>query len=281
MKLDLAYLQARTLLLPQYEDVHIYLIGCGGSGGWLAPSIVRIAKVLQDKGTANVSVTFIDPDQVEAKNVYRQNFCDAEAAQRVNKAETLAFRYGMAWGVEIQAIPQQFGREHLTRRFANCEHLTVLVGAVDNAAARQTIAEAIDVVYHSAWWLDCGNDRHTGQILLGGHNHQEDDDPDCLALPGYCTALPLPSVQHPELLVPAASDGAAPEISGLSCVDLAMMDYQSMTVNQKVAAEASDFLVRMLLTRNLQRFAVYFNLESGSTRSVHITEDNLQSAVAS
>jgi len=51
----------------------------------------------------NVRLAFWDYDAVEEKNIFRQNFCEAEIG--TNKAETLARRYGLAWGIEIIAVP--------------------------------------------------------------------------------------------------------------------------------------------------------------------------------
>jgi tRNA A37 threonylcarbamoyladenosine dehydratase len=39
-------LYARKLLLPLSDSTHLVLIGCGGTGSWLAPHLVRIAKLL-------------------------------------------------------------------------------------------------------------------------------------------------------------------------------------------------------------------------------------------
>ena len=54
-----------------------------------------------EKFGKTVGVYFVDPDVVEHKNCYRQNFCEAEIGR--NKAESMAFRYGLAWGIEISA----------------------------------------------------------------------------------------------------------------------------------------------------------------------------------
>ena len=43
------------------------------------------------------------------------------------------------------------------------------------------------------WWLDCGNDKHSGQVLLGGFNNKGDKT--VFPIPGYCARLPLPVVK--------------------------------------------------------------------------------------
>src|SRR5512139_3080577 len=117
-------LYARAVLLPLLKEVSIHLIGCGGSGSWLAPHLARIAKLLEEVHHLSVRLVFWDPDIVEQKNIYRQNFCEAEIG--VNKAQTLARRYGHAWGMEVIAVNAPFSREklysnNLAQRYRNGE----------------------------------------------------------------------------------------------------------------------------------------------------------------
>ena len=54
---------------------------------WLAPDLVRLVCALQ-QAERHMDITFVDPDVVEARNVFRQNFCFAELGRP--KAVTLA-----------------------------------------------------------------------------------------------------------------------------------------------------------------------------------------------
>lgn len=260
--LNLDRLHARRLLLPQETGVTLALIGCGGTGSWLAPSVVRVARLLAEKFNKDVDVVFIDPDLVEEKNCYRQNFCQAEVGR--GKAQMLAFRYGIAWGVPVRAVAEAFDDAQLLgQRQSLHGRLVVLIGAVDNPGARRDIARAAGA--GRCWWLDCGNHQAAGQVLLG-RGGQRPDDP--YQLPGLCSWLPLPSVQHPELLDGVPQD--APAAENLSCADLAMTDSQGLAINQTLAALAGDYLVRLLLTQDLDKMATYVDLVSGSMRSVYI-----------
>jgi hypothetical protein len=88
--------------------------------------------------------------------------------------------------------------------------------------------------------------------------------------------LPLPGVVHPELIE------NQPEFQGkspltyvepvLSCAEIALQDSQGLAINQRMAAEAADYLVRMLITKDLRKYATYIDLESGTTQSKYITE---------
>lgn len=266
ISLDLDYARAARLLLPSRfsaaaSSLTIALIGCGGTGSWLAPSIVRVARLLREKYQKDVSVIFVDPDTVEPKNVYRQNFCEAEIG--LNKAVTLAFRYGSAWGVDIAALPQIYKTDLLKN-----SDLNVIVGCVDNAAARQSIKSGISGKARY-FWLDCGNSQSSGQVLLGSASKPPADP---FLLPGFCSWLPLPTVRHPELLETVSIETVDPS---LSCADMALADSQGLAINQRIAAEAADYLVRMLITHDLRKFATYIDLASGTTKSRYITPDFL------
>ena len=261
--LDYDYLKARKLLLPQVEEISITLVGCGGTGSWLAPAVVRVGKHLIEEQDREVKINFIDPDMVEKKNIYRQNFCEAEIG--LNKAASLAQRYGLAWGVPISVFPEAFNSRQLNGWGSS---LSIIIGCVDNASARKAIADSI-TSYRNRFWLDCGNEHSSGQVLLGCGNKKMPEDN--FRLPDFCSWLPSPAVQHPDLLESRQSD----EQVSLSCAEIMLQDSQGMAINQRMAAEAADYLVRMLITRDLKKFATYIDLESGVCKSKYITPENL------
>jgi PRTRC genetic system ThiF family protein len=275
MDFNLDALHAATLRLVDREAVSLVLVGCGGTGSWLAPAIVRTARLLIEKFHKTVQIVFVDPDAVEPKNCYRQNFAEFETGQ--NKAVTLAQRYGLAWGLDVLALPAPFDAkldDVLSKSRDTFYSLTVVIGCVDNAKARAEIARYMTAApYGSArWWLDCGNSGHSGQVLLGGFNNP--DDKTGFPIPNYCTRLPLPTEQHPELLDDSGIE--AEDEAGISCADLALRGEQGLAVNQQVAAIAADFLLQMLVYGTLTRFQTYFDQGSGAMRSTPITPQNLK-----
>jgi PRTRC genetic system ThiF family protein len=262
------------LLLGTFDTLDIYLVGCGGTGSFLAGSLVRLAWELQRQGV-DCRLTFIDFDQVEDKNVPRQNFSPGDIG--FNKAEALAARYGAAYGQAIAAVPLAFSPD-LTAR-PRWDALTILVGCVDNALARSSLAQclaqqAVSPQRARCWYLDCGNfgeGKAAGQVLLGSTPDFSGETAfDDLKSPSFCTQLPCPTVQHPELLQPEAQPD-----SPLSCPDLAACHQQALFVNQRVAAEAIEVLNRLLLVKNLTRYATYFDAAWGSARSEYITPQSL------
>jgi PRTRC genetic system ThiF family protein len=236
----------------------ITLVGCGGTGSFVALHLSRLAYHARGRHGFDVGLCFVDPDVVEEKNVGRQNFCPAEIGH--NKARLLATRYSAAFGLEIQFAEKSFGEDTV---LIDHNAFTLIVGAVDNGAARKSIAEYVDAA-RGLWWLDCGNHEHAGQILLG--NRPDLAAPEISPL-GFCSGLPLPSVQHPELLIGVHRDAPHPA----SCADLALADVQSLMINQAMATYAAQYIYRLILTRDLDIYATYVDLVAGSARSLPIT----------
>ena len=270
-----------AMMLGTPECVHVTLIGTGGTGSFLARSLGQLAWTARQDGI-EINLTFIDPDVVEAGTVGRQDFCAAEIGRP--KAETLARRVGGAHGIPVRYLAEGFeaGMVQLSHRQ---NHLNLLVGAVDNASARREIALRVRHANGRLWWLDCGNTRESGQVLIGNVM-----DPDGLAnaFPaglGYCRALPAPAMQHPELLQPRSSrlqqavlGTAAAGTKAASCAVLAARGEQSLTVNTQVASLGFVMLYRLLITRNLDFFAAYFNSRTFTTGAIGITPANVERA---
>lgn len=273
LPLQISYdrLNAVPVILAPHKQLKLYLVGCGGTGGWLAPSLVRLTKILTDQGYA-ISLTLIDHDHVEQSNIPRQNFLTTDLG--LNKAQILALRYGVAYGVDVRGIPERFNPEMVQSDY---DTLSIVMGCVDNGAARQAIAKTLYENHpHTlprVWWLDGGNTRTQGQVLLGCWSAPEaspalfytlSQETSSTTKPLGCINLPGPSIQHPELLEPLPEELTDPN---LSCEEMAAHKAQSLLINQRVAVEMAQYLVELLMSRNLRRFATYFDMEVGSSYS--------------
>ena len=257
-------LSARSVLLPVVQDITLHLIGGGGSGSWLAPHLARITKLLQEVHHINVRLAFWDYDAVEEKNIFRQNFCEAEIG--VNKAETLARRFGTAWGLNLTALPIPFSRDamyrnHLGARYGDSS-MPVFVTCVDNNRVRQEIAKICSENY--GWWLDCGNFKTAGQVSIGRGLSPREPSP--LRFPSMTTWTPLPSVQFPGILQEEVeSKKEEVDYSRMSCADIALIDEQGLSINHAIASTASAMLVKLLITKDLQHHCAYVSIDSGTT----------------
>jgi PRTRC genetic system ThiF family protein len=273
--LDAAFAHAAPVKLPGFTKVELVLVGCGGTGSWLAPALSQLLLTLRQMDV-QATATFMDPDIVEQKNVMRQNFCYAEIGR--HKAVTLAERYGMAWGLPIKARTEPFSLQGIPAY--EYDKVIILIGCVDNAAARRELARAIERNGSSdlprVWWLDCGNRARSGQVLLGSTASREALQ-QAFPTPAarICRVLPSPAWQSPRLLQPLPE-----EIKGekLSCAEIALLNHQSATINRRLADEAADYLL-LLVTGQLKRFATFIAMDAGSARSQYTTPSEIAKAV--
>lgn len=193
------------LHLKQHELIsEIVVVGCGGTGSWLLPKLVKtindgIRKSIIRK---DVKLILIDGDIVEEKNLVRQNFIEQDIGQ--NKAEVMASRYGPHLINENGAIfidkyiadSEQY--EKLTaedkdfyfdfeamytlflERYSipsaqrGMKYSRVVFNLVDNNIARQTLHKIVSGMIdndYKTYVIDVGNDMYNGQAFTSMYSN--------------------------------------------------------------------------------------------------------------
>ena len=214
---------------------------------------------LRRRGHHTPSVKFVDPDTVEMKNVGRQMYLECDV--NTSKSVTLARRFNLAMGLNIVAYPELFDAEKHCGRYG-----TLLVGCVDNHQARLELSKV------RALWLDCGNDRTSGQVCLGNTSRKEEVQR-CIKS-GQYTQLPNAALLFPQLLEPEPAPKPKP-IPAASCADLVETGDQSLMINDAVGIVAGEYLYKLLNHLEVFSFLTYVDTESLSMRSVPIMADAL------
>jgi len=158
------------------ERVHVIVVGAGGTGGrtlLLLPRLLRAGDV----------VSIVDPDVVEHKNLARQHFHPADVGRA--KAQVAAERLAAVAPEGLTVIPhvgtfQKLSMQVVDSAMAHVQRetlmiggvvaprdlkATVLLGGVDNRAARVSMGDFFTTCGRCAW-IDAGNDFQTGQVCL-------------------------------------------------------------------------------------------------------------------
>lgn len=268
---DLSILNAKPIYF-NYNSVRIYLVGCGGTGSFLVPHLCRIANFLYDTGK-RITVTLVDFDSVEEKNLWRQNFCSGELGY--NKAQALAMRYKTMFPrLNIGVVEKKVDEISLNGAIP-----TIVIGCVDNAGARKSIEDLmidyVSLMAHGCarppcWWLDCGNAYTYGQVAIGNWYSVELDD--YKLEPATCLRLPLPTIQYPQLLQQTEEDET------ISCAEQAMLNGQSLNINAQMAIIAGE-MVHQLLNSQLKRMQVEVDIFRGSIKSTFISQENINQVI--
>lgn len=247
---------------PRQADVAV--VGCGGTGGWVAESLCRL---LANSGR---QLILIDGDRVEERNLTRQNFQTADLGRFKAQAlaERLALKYRVAVGYNVSPLlKEEEGHRGL---LSDCG---IVVGCVDNAMARAAIASHI----RDQWWVDAGNGPDFGQVLIGNNRRGVGG---CQFVPEKELVLELPPPTHvcPELVGPGPGgrpgDLGPPGATWLPCAQAVEVGQQGPTINTWMAALVVETVVRLLEGR-LTWWQAYLNLEDMSVRTVVPTPEGL------
>lgn len=263
-------------LLGEVRDMHLYLVGAGGTGSALADALARLLFHARQKGM-NLSLTIIDPDTVSEVNLGRQRFCKAELGYE--KSLSLSLRLNAAFGLDIRAIAAPFQPEMVLPTGAHAYHFNnsstkrLIIGAVDNAEARRLLAQTVTAGHGNVWWLDAGNAYENGNVYIGNAVERKDISVDKTLC--VCNGLPSPALQNPALLQP---DLPLPD--AVSCALQTLRDEQALMVNTFIAAILAHYCSQWVLQREISVLSTAFNLSPPVMSSRQLTLAALDEAFA-
>jgi PRTRC genetic system ThiF family protein len=235
---------------------NVTVVGCGGTGGFVAEGLCRMLP-------QRAVLLLIDPDRVEGRNLLRQNFYIADLGKYKSEAlaQRLAARFNRPVAYSTLPVSKVKGTHN------------IIIGCVDNGLARADIAEIAShrnypaQSHLSGWWVDSGNGENYGQVLIG--NALTDQlCPSFGAIKrgaiyrDVCVALPLPTIQRPELLKQAARVN--------SCAAAVAGNDQSPIINQAMASLVLE-VVRRIINGACSWMGLYLDMENGSLNPVYAT----------
>jgi PRTRC genetic system ThiF family protein len=217
------------------REVHILVVGCGGTGSAILGGLVYLHQALVAWGhRGGLQVTAMDGDTISAVNCVRQAFGRSEIG--MNKAIVLVNRINVFWGLNWRAIPEALTPRPLTLSYTGYgeQHLRpdVVIGCVDTRAARAVISKSVAGLSNMGYWLDLGNHATGGQFVLGEPQNARNKR----------SRLRLRSAAelYPELVNPGLDNDHEP-----SCSAIEALDRQEPYVNSCLAQHALALLARL------------------------------------
>ncbi len=250
---------ASELINPQHP-VTVFVIGCGGTGSQMLNNLARVHKALIAIGHPGLHVTAFDGDIITEANLSRQLFSSSELG--LNKATALITRINRFYGLRWKAQPIQY---ELKSDRINCN---ILVTCVDNVAIRLDIGKAFKrIIQHGSgadkrnfYWMDLGNSRFTGQIVLGTRGEIKQPS----KTRNTIKHLPVITELFPYLKKFEKED------QGPSCSLAEALTKQDLFINSILAQYGSNLIWKMFRELRLNYHGVFINLQTLNTNPIKV-----------
>jgi PRTRC genetic system ThiF family protein len=238
------------------SPVNILLVGAGGNGGPMITGLARMDFALRALGHPGLNLTVCDGDAVGPENVGRQLFSPSDVGR--NKAVTLVSRVNMFFGLKWRAFPTHLAPTSL---LPNQNIPSLIITAVDKVKPREYVYGLVKG--RSVYWLDMGNTKDTGQIILGtGAPIAQPKGDNCIAH--------LPTVLD---LWPNMKDEETKEYQGPSCGVAQALEKQDLFINTTVSTWALDLLWEGFRKGYLTENGVFTNLKTKRSTPLVINPD--------
>ena len=242
------------------KRVKVLLVGGGGTGSRMLENLMNLHRAMLALGhPQGLEVTLVDNDRVSPANVGRQSFyaCDIgtyKAVTLINRAN-MAMEFSSPWKAIVGKV---------TTKSAGIASFDIVIGAVDNRAARLAILRGLEsATGGKRYWLDLGNRSADGQVVLGevSPSRAKKDDP---------WRLPHAAELFPELIDTALD---ALEDDTPSCSLAEALEKQSLFINPGVSLFASNLLWQLFTKGEIEHHGAFVNLDKASVVPMEIDHE--------
>lgn len=165
----------------EYNEYKIVIIGAGGTGGAIASQLARFLYSKKDDDTKKFRMVLVDGDHVDEKNINRQPFASEDVG--MFKVDCLQEAYYETYGIDVRSVPEfiddvesfkknimEEHRPQFSSYYKAKMHL-ILIGAVDNHRARQTMHKYFESVELTKGtdllYIDSANEFDFGTVVAG------------------------------------------------------------------------------------------------------------------
>lgn len=245
------------------RQVRIDLAGVGGTGSLLLPELARLNQYLLASGHPGLALCAWDPDRVSEANVGRGLFRPVDIG--CSKAAVLITAVNATYGTCWYGLPRVYGWPCWNTAWIG-EPPDILITAVDSLRVRATLYAEMRTEKRCRpprYWLDCGNDAETGQVILG--EPEWDFEPDRFDREGRERLRHVVDV-FPRMLEQALAEEEEPE----SCDLMTALDRQALTINRHMATWAYELLWQLFRHGGLDFHGVFVNARTGRVNPVPV-----------
>lgn len=251
-------------LINATNPVAVNLVGVGGTGSQVLTALARINHTLVVLGHAGLQVNVFDSDTITAANQGRQLFADAEVG--LHKSIALVNRVNRFFGTNWKAHAFPFDSKSVGAK-PTLTQATITISCVDNVAARFDIAAILERPTHTEhnhplYWMDFGNSRYTGQVLLStvGEIKQPNSKK-------FETVAQLPYVTetYAKQLQQADETDNTP-----SCSLAEALDKQDLFINSALVQMGSSLLLQLFREGMIFYKGLFMNLHEYRTQPIAV-----------
>jgi len=232
-------------LLLHLHPVSVSLIGVGGTGSQMLSALARIDISLRKLNFPGLSIIIYDNDKITNNNVGRQMFSKFDIGEY--KANVLVDRCNRFFDTEYYSIKKRFP-------YKDVDTTNIVISCVDNVKTRKSILRHFKKITEGSsqikpyYWMDFGNTRKTGQVVLGTFNSiKQPEHPK--AVPYLNTILDLfPNLQD-DLETPSCSLAGA-------------LSEQDLFINTSLIPFGATILWNLLLNNYINVHGAFIDLEN-------------------
>ena len=243
------YHEAHEYVQNPIHPLTVCLIGAGGTGCRMLTHLALMNQALIGLGRKGLHVTVYDDDIVSASNIARQLYSPSDIGlpksavivQRTNRF------YGTDWRYKVE-------------RITGAVPGNIIITCVDTKSARRVVERStfgtrrrMDVhEEQNLYWLDCGNSKDTGQVILSTRYK---------CLKGSKQYLPGPSELYPRIF--KGKEDNAP-----SCSVAEALAQQDLFINPTIALIGAQLLFRLINERRVDNQGAFVNLSTLAVRKI-------------
>ena len=249
--------------LDATHPITIVLIGVGGTGSLMLTRLARLNFALMEMNHPGLHITAYDDDIVEYYNIGRQNFNPKDVGEY--KAFSLISKINRNFGTAWNAVNQRFDLSHPRAHKAN-----IYITCVDTAAFRMDFDTWFSKSTYDQraeykqpyYWLDLGNNRKQGQLLLGSLPIEQAKSN------SYETVSKLKTVSE---RFGDLQKHDTPELQGESCSYGAKLQEQSLFINDLLTVLAADILLELLTEYKIHKQGAFVDINTFRSNPIHLT----------